>query len=42
MQEALRLSDLAQQQQLGAHADAASTLAPQLLSLEEAACLGLG
>ena len=37
VQEALRLSDLAQQQQLGANADAAATLAPQLLSLEEAA-----
>ena len=37
VQEALRLSDLAQQQQLGVNADAAATLAPQLLSLEEAA-----
>ena len=36
VQEALRLSDLAQQQQLGVNADAAATLAPQLLSLEEA------
>ena len=37
VQEALRLSDLAQQQQLGVNADADATLAPQLLSLEEAA-----